>query len=75
MTIWDHVERNVDRPGLRVGRYLTLQERFAEWLDTEDGATVYRETVRRAIALKARGWDHFGIAAIRSWRDFSSAGS
>lgn len=60
-TLWEH---NVQLPGLRPGKYLTLQEQFEEWLDTDDGVTVYEEVIRRARALRGRGFRHFGIKAL-----------
>lgn len=55
---------NVSIPGLRVGRHLTLAERYAEWRATEDGAVVYNDVIARAITLRHRGYEHFGIAAL-----------
>ena len=51
-------------PGLRAGRFLTIQERFEEWLDTPDGRHVYAEVIRRAETLRLRGWRHFAIGAL-----------
>jgi len=64
---------NVNLPGLRVGRILTIEERFAEWRATDDGALVYAELRRRALDLKRRGWPTYShkalIEAIRYSRD------
>lgn len=59
-----HPQRNVVHPGLRVGRFLTLDERFDEWASTADGETVYGELVRRAFRLRERGFPHYGVGAI-----------
>jgi len=45
-------------------RPLTLQERFEEWLATEDGQAVYAHVRDRALRLRERGWTHFGIGAL-----------
>lgn len=42
----------------------TLQDRFDDWLATDDGQAVYEYVRERALALRRRGWRHFGIAAI-----------
>ena len=42
----------------------TLDERFEEWLKTENGKAVFHEAAARARALLARGYKHFGIKAI-----------
>jgi hypothetical protein len=42
----------------------TLQERFEDWLATPDGRAVYANVRDRALRLRARGWRHFGIAAL-----------
>jgi len=60
----DSIEANVDQPGLRVGRYLSIQERYREWRGTDDGDTVFREVVDRATRLQARGWRHYSHKAI-----------
>lgn len=60
-TLWD---QNVVLPGLRVGDHLSIQRRFDEWLATPDGQAVYDAVRFRALALKARGWTHFGIGAL-----------
>jgi hypothetical protein len=43
---------------------VTIDERFAEWMDTRDGQAVYAEFVRRALLLQARGRGHYGADAI-----------
>lgn len=64
---------NVAMPGLRVGRYLTMREAFAEWRASDDGALVYAELRRRALALARRGWKQYShkalIESIRYSRD------
>jgi hypothetical protein len=57
-------DANTVLPGLREGRWLTIQQRFEEWLATPDGQAVYRAIVERARRLKDRGWTHFGIKAL-----------
>lgn len=65
MTIWDPpVPPNVNLPGLRVGRHLTIQQRFEEWLATRDGQLVYGEVIARALLLRERGWTHYSHKAI-----------
>ena len=59
-TIWE----SVAQPGLREGRYLTLQERYREWLATPEGKTVYAAVAERACALRRRGIRHYGVAAL-----------
>lgn len=65
---------NVHLPGLRLARHLTIQERYEAWRATDDGALVYAEVRRRALALVARGWAHYShkalIEAVRYARDF-----
>lgn len=56
--------RNTVLPGLRIGRFLTIQERFEEWLDTDDGRIVWRQFIARARALRDRGWKHYSHKAI-----------
>lgn len=60
-TLWG---QDVVLPGLRPGAHLTIQQRFDEWLLTPDGQSVYEAVRFRAYALRARGWDHFGIGAL-----------
>jgi hypothetical protein len=55
---------SIAQPGLRPGRYLTLQERYDEWLRTRHGRLVYEAVADRALALQRRGFRHYGIAAI-----------
>jgi hypothetical protein len=52
------------QPGIRHGRYLTIQQRFHEWLGTPDGRLVYRELVDRAMRLRRQGWRHYSHKAI-----------
>jgi hypothetical protein len=59
-----HSARNIDRGGLRVGGYLTIQERFDEWLETPEGRSVYGLVRFRALALKARNWKHYSVKAL-----------
>lgn len=54
----------IDRPGLRAGGHLTLQERFTEWLETPDGRFVEQWVTSRALDLQRRGFEHYGIAAL-----------
>lgn len=42
----------------------SIGERFAAWLETPDGQTVYAECRDRALSLRRRGWRHFSIDAI-----------
>lgn len=51
-------------PGLRVGRHLSIQERYDEWRATPDGEAVYEAFVARALSLYHRGWKHYGHKAI-----------
>lgn len=55
---------NVSVPGLRVGRHLTLQQRYLEWRASEDGRVIFDEVRYRANQLWIAGWRHFGIASI-----------
>lgn len=55
---------NVVLPGLREGRWLTIQQRFEAWLATPDGQAVYEDVVRRAYRLRDRGYRHFGVHAL-----------
>ena len=67
-TWWDGKEptvpQNIDMPGLRPGRYLTLQERFEEWLASEDGQRVYDEVILRSASLMRRGFTHYPIDGL-----------
>ena len=42
----------------------TLAERYAAWRATEAGRIVYHEAHLRALQLRRRGLEHYGIAAI-----------
>lgn len=64
MTAQLDLESLIVSPGLRHGRYLTIQERFDEWLASPDGQLVYDEVVVRATRLRDRGWAHFSVHAI-----------
>lgn len=57
-------EQLIVAPGLRVGRYLTLDQQYAEWRATADGATVYNAVHAAALRLRRRGFHHYGIAAL-----------
>jgi hypothetical protein len=59
-----HKAHAILQPGLRIGRHLTLQERFEEWMATTDGQVVERAVLTRAFALLDRGFTHYGIAAL-----------
>ena len=63
--------KNVAVPGLRVGAHLTLQARFEEWLETDDGQYVARWVRSQALTLRTRGWKHYGIAALWEAARFS----
>lgn len=53
------------RPGLRDdGRVLTIQERFDEWMETDDGRKVYAHIRDRALDLRRRGWEHFAVGCL-----------
>ena len=43
---------------------MTLQEKYNEWLQSEQGKTIAREVVGRARALRERGFDRYGVKAI-----------
>jgi hypothetical protein len=45
-------------------RPLDPQQEFEAWLTSDDGKTVYREALRRALLLKGRGYHHYSIDAI-----------
>jgi hypothetical protein len=51
-------------PGLRVGRLLTLQERFEEWLASPDGQFVAEWIRERALQMRHRGWRHYSVKAL-----------
>lgn len=42
----------------------TLGERYEEWRRTSDGETVVRAIEEAAMRLRARGFSHYGIAAL-----------
>lgn len=56
--------RNIDRPGLRIGRHLSLSERYQEWRATADGQAVYAHIRREALWLRERGRSHYAIATL-----------
>lgn len=58
------VERNVATPGLRVGAHLTIQQRFEEWLETDDGRFVFRWVRDHALSMRRRGFKRYGIGAL-----------
>lgn len=58
------VQRNVATPGLRVGAHLTIQQRFEEWLETDDGRFVSRWVRNTALGMRRRGFAHYGIGAL-----------
>ena len=64
LTLDQAAARNVSLPGLRVGRHLTIAQRYREWRATEDGRLVFTELVKRALRLRAAGWRHYGAKAI-----------
>jgi hypothetical protein len=41
-----------------------VERAFVEWIETDDGRRVEDEVVRRARLLQARGWKHYGVAAL-----------
>lgn len=49
---------------LWANRSLSLQQRFDLWLVSPDGQAAYENVLLRARRLQARGWTHFGIAAL-----------
>jgi hypothetical protein len=51
-------------PGLREGRYLTIQAQYEEWRESPEGKLAYSLCRDAALTLKDRGFKHFGIAAI-----------
>ena len=55
---------DVVQQGLRHGRFLTIDQRFAEWIKTRDGQVVYLELVDRAQRLWRAGWRHYSHKAI-----------
>jgi hypothetical protein len=67
---------SIAQPGLRAEGYLTLQERFEEWLATQDGLETYRMVVTRAYNLRRQGFKHYSMKAlwesIRLDRDLSA---
>lgn len=65
LTLEDAARRhNVAVAGLRVGRHLSIAERYAEWRATPDGETVFREVRERALRLRAAGWRHYSHKAL-----------
>jgi hypothetical protein len=52
----DHYQRGLFEP--------TIAERYATWRQTEAGRVVYHEAHLRALQLRRRGLEHYGIAAI-----------
>lgn len=41
-----------------------LDDQYGAWRRTEDGQEVYTNVRDRALRLRARGWQHFGIKAL-----------
>ena len=60
----DAARSNTVLPGLRIGRLLTIQQRYDEWRETEDGRLVFRELCDRAWTLREAGWKHYSHKAI-----------
>ena len=58
------IATNAVLPGLRVGRYLSIQQRYEEWRGTSDGRLVFDELRRRARGLRERGWSRYSHKAI-----------
>jgi hypothetical protein len=54
----------ITQAGLRLGAYLTLQERYEEWRASPDGELVWGAVRDAALRLSARGFRHYGIAAL-----------
>jgi len=42
----------------------SLQDRYAEWRSTPDGEEVVEAIRQAALRLRARGFSHYGIAAL-----------
>lgn len=42
----------------------TIDQAYRSWLRTEAGAVVSKAIRDRALALRQRGWEHYGIAAL-----------
>lgn len=55
---------SVAQPGLRPGRYLTLQERFDEWIESREGRHAYVEVVAMAFRLRAAGHARYSMKAL-----------
>lgn len=64
--LWDRaVANNVHLAGLRPnGRFLSIQERFDEWMATEDGRIVAERIGREALDMRAHGWKHYGVKPL-----------
>jgi len=45
-------------------RRRSIQQRFDEWVETEDGQEVYQNCLERVWRLRRRGWRFFGMKAI-----------
>jgi hypothetical protein len=50
-----------------------LEAAFRAWLDSDDGRRVYSSVRDRALALRARGWLHFGIRPLWESARYDSA--
>lgn len=55
---------SIAQPGLRPGRHLTLQERFEEWLATDQGRHAYTEVVAMAYRIRATGMRRYSMKAL-----------
>jgi len=42
----------------------SLDERYAQWRQTDNGRAIYAAVLRRTYRLKRAGWSHYGIKAI-----------
>lgn len=51
-------------PGLRLGRHLSLTERYAEWIATPDGQFVHDWVAQRALRMFTNGWRHYSLKAL-----------
>lgn len=61
-TLWEYVPRDTRPAGRPVT--LTLQERYEAWRLTENGKVVVEAVTEAALRLHARGFRHYGIAAL-----------
>lgn len=42
----------------------SVQDRFEQWVESDEGQAVYENVRARALRLRERGWTHFGMKAI-----------